>query len=83
MSKKQRGAKAAKTMEARLTIRLDATIEKGLAALAIREDRTVADVARRLLRLGFETYLPEARAPKVPSDEAIEAMLRTPKPPTP
>jgi antitoxin component of RelBE/YafQ-DinJ toxin-antitoxin module len=60
--------------KASLTIRIDRPTERALSALAVREGRTVSDVARRLLRVGIDTYEPEDKRPPVPNTRKIAAI---------
>lgn len=60
--------------KASLTIRIDQPTERALSALAVREGRTVSDVARRLLRVGIDTYEPEDKRPPVPNTRKLAAI---------
>lgn len=45
-----------------------------MAALAIREGRSVSDVIRRLIRIGIYNYAPEDRRPLPPTARKIASL---------
>lgn len=65
---------SAEERKASLTIRIDKPTERALSALAVREGRTLSDVARRLLRVGIDTYEPEDKRPPVPNTRKLAAI---------
>ena len=70
-----------KQLGLRITIRIDEATERGLAAIAFREGRTIADVIRRMARMGLDAYTPEARRPLPPTSRALAALEAAPAAP--